>query len=200
MSDDPYLVLGIARTATLPEVTEAYRALVQIYHPDRYAEAPARVQAEANKRMQALNGAYAAVKRNAPAPPPRTAPPRTSRPEPPPAPQPPPRPAPQFVLYVDGAPGYHSADVAPLGFTKSGRELRRTADARQCRRLNDELLAWFELQRSNADLATSQLYATWDEDEQASYAAKLGCSRVAREKAASFGLPCSECSAPHTER
>ena len=192
MSDDPYALLGVTRHASRDEITEAYRALAQIYHPDRYADAPPRVQAEANKRMQALNAAFEEVRRAAG---PRTEPPAHTtarRPTAPPRP-PPAAAADVLVHYVDGAKGYHHGDVAPLGFGKFGMEMRRVADATQCSKLDAELLQWFEEQRRNAGLAAKQMYSAWSTEEQSSYAAKVGCTQLPREKARAFGVPCPEC-------
>ncbi len=55
---DPYEVLGVSPKATLGEVTAAYRTMAQIFHPDRFAEAPENVRTEAERRMKALNEAY----------------------------------------------------------------------------------------------------------------------------------------------
>lgn len=110
--------------------------------------------------------------------------------------QPPPPPNPRrdgLVQYVDGARGYHSADVAPLGYARVGQTVSRVSDARQCSKFNGELLGWFELQRRNATMTAKQLYSTWSSDEQAAYAAKLGSTRVPRDKARAFGVPCPEC-------
>lgn len=191
MPDDPYLMLGLSRTASSAEITEAYRTLAQIYHPDRYADAPERVRAEANNRMQALNAAYEQVKRAAP---------RADPPTAPPAPTPPPSPrrskpstADVTVLYVDGSPRYHSGSVAPLGFSRKWEQVQPMADAVRCAKLDTELRAWFELQRTNADMAARAMYSSWTEKDQAAYAARLGCSAVPWSKARSFGLPCPEC-------
>lgn len=198
MPDDPYLLLGLSRDASPAEVTEAYRALVQIYHPDRYAQAPPRVQAEANQRMQALNSAYDEIRRStrskaAPAAPP---PPRSSRAEPSPRHDPPPQPRrPAFVHYVDGARGFHNGDVAPLGFARHGGDMKRIPGATRCRKLDSELRAWFDLQQRNASMASQQMYSSWSADEQSLYAAKLGCTQIERERARSFGVPCGECGA-----
>ena len=194
MSDDPYTVLGIDRSASREEVAEAYRALAQIYHPDRYAEAPPRVQAEAHKRMQALNAAFEQARRAAPA---GSSPPPAQPPRPQPAPQRPsradaPEPSP-FVHYVDGAKGYHNGTVAPLGFGLAGSEMTRIPGAKQCSKLDAELLAWFDLQRRNASLSAQQLYQSWTPEEQAGYAARLGCSQVVKEDARMLGVPCGEC-------
>ena len=65
MAVDPYEILGVRRAATREEITEAYRALAQIYHPDRYVNLPPRVQAEAETRMKQLSEAYDLIKRGA---------------------------------------------------------------------------------------------------------------------------------------
>ena len=191
MSQDPFAVLGVPRSASAQEVAEAYRTLAQIYHPDRYAEAPARVQAEATRRMQAVNTAYAQVRGGAASS--ASNAPTTVHDDPPSPPPPPPPAAPAFVHYVDGAKGYHNGDVAPLGFALAGSQMQRVHDAVRCSRLDDELRAWFEQQRSNASRVAQQLYASWDDDERELYAARLGCSQVAPGKARSLGVPCGLC-------
>lgn len=196
MPDDPYLLLGVTRDASLDEITQAYRALVQIYHPDRYAEASETVRAVANRRMQALNAAYDEVKRaGAPSalsqPPPPRQPPTPAQPptyRPPPAPR-----RSSFVHYVDGSRAYHDGHVAPLGFRQSEGEWQHVEGTPQCPSLDAELLAWFELQQRNADLATRQLYAAWSPPAQAHYAATVGCTQVVREKAGHFGVACPAC-------
>lgn len=55
----PYEVLGIGPKAKPAEITAAYRILAQIFHPDRFAGAPAAVQKEAQRRMSEVNDAYA---------------------------------------------------------------------------------------------------------------------------------------------
>jgi hypothetical protein len=186
MQDDPFAVLGVPAGATAADVSEAYRALAQIYHPDRYADAPERVQAEATRRMQAVNAAYAQVRARPGQPAPAA--PRQDAPPPPPAPS-----RPSFVHYVDGAKGFHNGDVAPLGFASVGSQMARVAGAARCARLDDELRAWFEQQRSNASRVSQQLYASWDDDERELYAATLGCSQVTPAKARALGVPCGLC-------
>jgi hypothetical protein len=58
---DAYDVLGVSRHASGDEVKAAYRALAQIYHPDRYEGAPAAVRQQANIRMKQLTDAYRLV-------------------------------------------------------------------------------------------------------------------------------------------
>lgn len=58
MDVDPYQALGVPPTATKSELTAAYRTMAQLFHPDRYAEAPEHVRKEAERRMKELNDAY----------------------------------------------------------------------------------------------------------------------------------------------
>lgn len=55
---DPFEVLGIPPTASRREITEAYRALAQQYHPDRHLESSVRRRRQAERRMRELNDAY----------------------------------------------------------------------------------------------------------------------------------------------
>ena len=54
----PYEVLNVGPKAKPAEITTAYRILAQIFHPDRFADAPEAVQKEAARRMSELNEAY----------------------------------------------------------------------------------------------------------------------------------------------
>ena len=54
---DPYIVLGVARTASDDEVKTAYRNLAKKYHPDNYASAPDIADVAADK-MREVNEAY----------------------------------------------------------------------------------------------------------------------------------------------
>jgi hypothetical protein len=54
----PYEVLGVGPKAKPAEITAAFRVLAQIFHPDRFASAPAAVQKEAARRMAEVNDAY----------------------------------------------------------------------------------------------------------------------------------------------
>jgi curved DNA-binding protein CbpA len=53
---DPYLVLGVARTASAAEVRAAYRTLVARYHPDRHQGNP--LEELASAKMAEINRAY----------------------------------------------------------------------------------------------------------------------------------------------
>jgi hypothetical protein len=59
----PYEVLGVPSTATLSEVSAAYKILAQIFHPDRFQEAPEAVRLTAEDKMKELNDAYAAARK-----------------------------------------------------------------------------------------------------------------------------------------
>ncbi|MGH9180424.1 MAG: J domain-containing protein, partial [Acidimicrobiales bacterium] len=54
----PHDFLDVKPNATVAEVTAAYRVLVQIFHPDRYADSPEAVRQEAERQMKDLNEAY----------------------------------------------------------------------------------------------------------------------------------------------
>ncbi|MDQ6837422.1 MAG: J domain-containing protein [Actinomycetota bacterium] len=58
---NPYEVLGVRPGASPREIADAYRVLAQIFHPDRFADSPAKIQEEAQRRMQSLNDAYQRV-------------------------------------------------------------------------------------------------------------------------------------------
>jgi curved DNA-binding protein CbpA len=53
---DPYLVLGVARTATAAEIRAAYRSLGARYHPDRHQGNP--LEELASAKMAEINRAY----------------------------------------------------------------------------------------------------------------------------------------------
>lgn len=58
---NPWEVLGVEPGVPRAEIAEAYRVLAQIFHPDRFVEAPERIQEEARRRMQEVNEAYRQV-------------------------------------------------------------------------------------------------------------------------------------------
>ena len=53
---DPYLVLGVARTATAAEIRAAYRELAARYHPDRHQGNP--LEELTRAKMAEINRAY----------------------------------------------------------------------------------------------------------------------------------------------
>lgn len=60
---DPFAVLGVSRLATMEEVTAAYRAKAQAYHPDRHGESSPAVRRQAEQRMREVNDAFLALKK-----------------------------------------------------------------------------------------------------------------------------------------
>ena len=67
MDVNPYQALGVPSTASPSEITAAYRVMAQMFHPDRYAEAPESVRREAERRMKELNDAYEFARKATPA-------------------------------------------------------------------------------------------------------------------------------------
>lgn len=57
MTEDPYKILGVDRSASDEEIKQAYRRLAKQYHPDRNPG-----DAEAAKKMQQINAAYEQIK------------------------------------------------------------------------------------------------------------------------------------------
>jgi curved DNA-binding protein CbpA len=55
-ADDPYAVLGVARSAAQAEIKAAYQTLVGKYHPDLHQQNP--LEDLAKERMVEINGAY----------------------------------------------------------------------------------------------------------------------------------------------
>jgi len=50
-------ILGLQPGATEPEVREAYRTLVKVWHPDRFSGDP-RLQEKAQEKLKEINAAY----------------------------------------------------------------------------------------------------------------------------------------------
>ena len=190
---DPYAVLGVSSSASAEQITETYRALAQIYHPDRYATAPPRVRAEAEKRMQALNAAYDVVRRSEPGNAGQAQRPRPQRRAEQPAEPVSREPEQPVVLYVDGTRRHHGDHVLPLGFGVEGEQIKRIATAVQCGSLNAELLQWFRLQRASATMSDKLMFEAWDAEQRAIYTATFGCARVPLTKVGAFATACTEC-------
>lgn len=60
--NDSLLILGLEAGASHREIDNAYRRLVQIYHPDRYSGAPEAVRMEAHRLMSQVNEARRMLK------------------------------------------------------------------------------------------------------------------------------------------
>ncbi len=60
-STDPYIVLGISRTAAGAEIKAAYRELLALYHPDKVAHLSREFQTLAHERVVAIQRAYTGV-------------------------------------------------------------------------------------------------------------------------------------------
>ena len=56
---DFYTILGVSRTASLDEIKSAHRELVKKFHPDLFPGA--KQKAQANKKLQQINEAYATL-------------------------------------------------------------------------------------------------------------------------------------------
>jgi hypothetical protein len=63
----PYEVLGVSPKASPKEITDAYKTLAQIFHPDRHIDSPDNVRMEAERQMKRLNEAYMMAKKGGPA-------------------------------------------------------------------------------------------------------------------------------------
>ena len=59
--NDPYVTLGVPRTASEDEIKKAYRELARKYHPDNYANNPLADLAE--EKMKEINEAYDAIEK-----------------------------------------------------------------------------------------------------------------------------------------
>jgi hypothetical protein len=61
---DPYMVLGINRSATPEEIKTAYRQLANRYHPDKVAHLGEEFRQLAEKRFKEIQRAYQELKTN----------------------------------------------------------------------------------------------------------------------------------------
>ena len=59
--NDPYVTLGVAKTASDEEIKKAYRELARKYHPDNYANNP--LADLAQEKMKEINEAYDAIEK-----------------------------------------------------------------------------------------------------------------------------------------
>jgi DnaJ like chaperone protein len=59
---DPYLVLGLERTANERDIKRAYRKLMSQHHPDKLGDVPDELKRRAEERAREINAAYERVK------------------------------------------------------------------------------------------------------------------------------------------
>ena len=59
MTNDPYKVLGVSRSASDDDIKKAYRNLAKKYHPDQYEDNP--LKDVASEKMEEINAAYDAI-------------------------------------------------------------------------------------------------------------------------------------------
>ena len=62
---DPYRVLGLDKRATLAEAKKAYRKLLRMHHPDKFAHMGPAYEATARRRTQVIIAAFQAIQRKA---------------------------------------------------------------------------------------------------------------------------------------
>ena len=60
---DPYVVLGLAPSATWEEISAAHRRLAKVHHPDRLLDATEEQREASNQRIRDLNIAYMELRR-----------------------------------------------------------------------------------------------------------------------------------------
>ena len=61
-TQNPHQILGLSPEASDEDIRTAYRALCQIFHPDRFESASTEVLAEAMRRMQEVNWTYSQLR------------------------------------------------------------------------------------------------------------------------------------------
>jgi DnaJ-domain-containing protein 1 len=59
---DPYGVLGVPASATMEEISKAYRNKAKENHPDKVANMAPEIQALADQKMKEINEAYNSLK------------------------------------------------------------------------------------------------------------------------------------------
>ena len=59
---DPYVVLGIERSANERDIKRAYRKLMSQHHPDKLGDVPEELKRRAEERAREINAAYERVK------------------------------------------------------------------------------------------------------------------------------------------
>ena len=59
---DPYLVLGLERSANERDIKRAYRKLMSQHHPDKLGDVPDELKRRAEERAREINAAYERVK------------------------------------------------------------------------------------------------------------------------------------------
>lgn len=59
---DPYVVLGLERTANERDIKRAYRKLMSQHHPDKLGDVPDELKRRAEERAREINAAYERVK------------------------------------------------------------------------------------------------------------------------------------------
>lgn len=60
---NPYEVLGVSPKATPKQISDAYKELAQIFHPDRHVGSPDNVRIAAERQMKRINEAYTLAKK-----------------------------------------------------------------------------------------------------------------------------------------
>ncbi len=61
MAKDYYLILGVAKEASVNDVKKAYHELAKFYHPDKYPNAPERILKANEEKLKDINEAYKVV-------------------------------------------------------------------------------------------------------------------------------------------
>ena len=59
----PYSILGVAETASMDEVEQAYRRKISDYHPDKVANAAVEIKQLAEQRAREINTAFEEIQK-----------------------------------------------------------------------------------------------------------------------------------------